>query len=227
MVDHNPQNRLVVDQEQEPAQEAHSDSPTGQGSATISADTPEAAAQTPEQANEFGGGTYFASTPIYYVNAVPHIGHAYTTILVDFVTRFHRLKGDDTFFLTGTDEHGEKVQQAAEANGKSPQEYVDEVSGKFQATWDRLGIRYDDFIRTTEPRHQKVVQDVLQKVYDAGDIVYGEYSGLYCVKCERYYTDKELVDGKCPQHEIEPEFRTEANYFFRMEKYRTWLKDLL
>lgn len=227
MVDLNPLNRLVVDQEQEAAQEAGADSSASHSEAPAGADTPEAAAQAPEQGSEFGGGTYFASTPIYYVNAVPHIGHAYTTILVDFVTRFHRLKGDDTFFLTGTDEHGEKVQQAAEANGKSPQEYVDEVSAKFQATWDRLGIRYDDFIRTTEPRHQKVVQDVLQKVYDAGDIVYGEYSGLYCVKCERYYTDKELVDGKCPQHEIEPEFRTEANYFFRMEKYRTWLRDLL
>ena len=91
------------------------------------------------------------------------MGHAYTTILVDVVTRFHRLKGDDTFFLTGTDEHGEKVQQAAEANGKSPAEYVDEISGKFRATWDRLGIRYDDFVRTTEPRHKKVVQEVLQR----------------------------------------------------------------
>ena len=174
-----------------------------------------------------GRGTFYATTPIFYVNAAPHMGHAYTTILVDVVTRFHRLKGDDTFFLTGTDEHGEKVQQAAEANGKSPQEYVDEVSGQFQATWDRLGIRYDDFIRTTEERHKKVVREVLQRVYDSGDIVYGEYAGLYCVKCERYYTEKELVDGKCPQHEIEPEYRTEANYFFRMEKYRTWLHDLL
>ncbi len=171
--------------------------------------------------------TYYATTPIFYVNAAPHIGHAYTTILVDVVTRYHRLKGDDTFFLTGTDEHGEKIQKAAEAAGESPQAYTDQVSGEFRATWDRLGIRYDDFIRTTEPRHKKVVQDVLQRVYDNGDIVFGEYAGLYCVKCERYYTDKELVDGKCPQHEIEPEYRTEANYFFRMEKYRLWLRDLL
>src|SRR5690554_2055528 len=230
MVDPNPQNRLVVDEE--PA-EATSEAPEtpetadAAGPAAASANTPEAAPAENEPDNEFRGGTYYGTTPIYYVNAVPHIGHAYTTILVDFVTRFHRLKGDDTFFLTGTDEHGEKVQQAAEANGKSPQEYVDEVSGQFQATWDRLGIRYDDFIRTTEERHKKVVQEILQKVYDSGDIVYGEYSGLYCVKCERYYTEKELVDGKCPQHEITPEYRTEANYFFRMEKYRTWLHDLL
>lgn len=226
MVDLNPHNRLVVDKE--PA-EHESDSPADADLASLAdalIDDAEPSLQ-PLIDDELGGGTYYASTPIYYVNAVPHIGHAYTTILVDFVTRFHRLKGDDTFFLTGTDEHGEKVQQAAAANGKSPQEYVDEVSGQFQATWDRLGIRYDDFIRTTEPRHQKVVQDILQKVYDSGDIVYGEYSGLYCVKCERYYTDKELVDGKCPQHEIAPEYRTEANYFFRMEKYRTWLRDLL
>lgn len=172
-------------------------------------------------------GTYYATTPIFYVNAAPHIGHAYTTILVDVVTRYHRLKGDDTFFLTGTDEHGEKIQKAAEAAGESPQAYTDQVSGEFRAAWDRLGIRYDDFIRTTEPRHKKVVQEVLQRVYDNGDIVFGEYAGLYCVKCERYYTDKELVDGKCPQHEIEPEYRTEANYFFRMEKYRLWLRDLL
>lgn len=226
MVDLNPQNRLVVDEE--PAKtEPENQKAADASPAAAGADTPEAAPAVNEPGDAFGGGTYYATTPIYYVNAVPHIGHAYTTILVDFVTRFHRLKGDDTFFLTGTDEHGEKVQQAAEANGKSPQEYVDEVSGQFQATWDRLGIRYDDFIRTTEERHKKVVQEILQKVYDSGDIVYGEYSGLYCVKCERYYTEKELVDGKCPQHEIEPEFRTEANYFFRMEKYRTWLRDLL
>lgn len=174
-----------------------------------------------------GHGAFYATTPIFYVNAAPHIGHAYTTILVDVVTRFHRLKGDDTYFLTGTDEHGENIQKAAEAHGETPQQYADQVSGEFRSMWDRLGIGYDDFIRTTEPRHKKVVQEVLQRVYDNGDIVYGEYAGLYCVKCERYYTDKELVDGKCPQHEIVPEYRTEANYFFRMEKYRTWLRDLL
>lgn len=170
---------------------------------------------------------YYATTPIFYVNAAPHIGHAYTTILVDVVTRFHRLKGDDVHFLTGTDEHGEKVAKAAAAAGTSPQAYVDDVSGQFRATWDRLGIGYDGFIRTTDPAHRKVVQDVLQKVYDNGDIFYGEYSGLYCVGAERFVTEKELVDGKCPESDDPPELRVEANYFFRMEKYRPWLRETI
>lgn len=171
--------------------------------------------------------SFYATTPIFYVNAEPHIGHAYTTILVDVVTRFHRLKGDETYFLTGTDEHGEKIQKAAGAAGMDPQTYVDEVSGKFQNTWDRLDIRYDDFIRTTEDRHIEVVQDVLQRVYDSGDIFYGEYSGLYCVGAERFVTEKELVDGKCPESDQPPEYRSEANYFFRMEKYRPWLRETI
>lgn len=174
-----------------------------------------------------GDGVFYATTPIFYVNAEPHIGHAYTTILVDVATRYHRLAGDDTYFLTGTDEHGENIQKAAEAAGMTPQAYTDMVAAKFKDTWDRLDISYDAFIRTTEERHKKVVRDVLQRVYDAGDIIYGEYGGLYCVKCERYYTEKELVNGLCPQHEIEPEYRSEANYFFRMEKYRGWWKEHL
>ena len=171
--------------------------------------------------------TYYATTPIFYVNAEPHIGHAYTMTLVDVVTRFHRLKGDDTYFLTGTDEHGEKVQKAAEAAGLSPQAYTDRISGQFRAVWDDLGIHYDEFIRTTEERHKKVVQEILQRVYNSGDIIFGEYGGLYCVGCERYYTEKELVDGKCPQHDIRLEYRSEENYFFRMEKYRPWLKEYI
>ena len=170
---------------------------------------------------------YYATTPIFYVNAAPHIGHAYTTILVDVITRFHRLKGDDVHFLTGTDEHGEKVAKAAAAAGQTPQAYVDDVSGQFKATWDRLGIGYDGFIRTTDPAHRQVVQDVLQKVYDNGDIFYGEYSGLYCVGAERFVTEKELVDGKCPDSDDPPELRVEANYFFRMEKYRPWLRETI
>ncbi len=168
---------------------------------------------------------FYATTPIFYVNAAPHIGHAYTTILVDVVTRFHRQRGDDTFFLTGTDEHGEKVAKAAERAGVSPQVYTDRVAAEFRATWDAMGIAYDEFIRTTEPRHQQVVREVLQRVYDRGDIFYGEYSGLYCVGAERFVTEKELQDGKCPDSEEPPEYRTEANYFFRMEKYRPWLRD--
>lgn len=170
---------------------------------------------------------YYATTPIFYVNAEPHIGHAYTTTLVDVATRYHRLRGDDTFFLTGTDEHGEKIQKAADAAGITPQEYTDQVSGKFRATWDSLDISYDEFIRTTEPRHKEVVTTILQRVYDNGDIIFGEYGGLYCVGCERYYTEKELLDGKCPQHDIVLEYRSEENYFFRMEKYRPWLRELL
>jgi len=196
-------------------------------------DTTEAGAGTqPTQGPaETGGerrrGAYYATTPIFYVNAAPHIGHAYTTTLVDVVTRFHRLRGDDTFFLTGTDEHGEKVAKAAEKAGKTPQQYVDDVAGQYRATWDRLGIQYDEFIRTTEERHQKVVREVLQRVYDNGDIFYGEYSGLYCVGAERFVTEKEIVDGKCPESDEPPEYRTEANYFFRMEKYRPWLRETL
>ena len=171
------------------------------------------------------GTTYYATTPIFYVNAEPHIGHAYTTTLVDVVTRFHRLKGDDTYFLTGTDEHGEKIQKAAETANLSPQAYTDQIAGKFRATWDSLDIRYDEFIRTTETRHQEVVREILQRVYDKGDIIFGEYGGLYCTGCERYYTEKELVNGRCPQHDIKLEYRSEENYFFRMEKYRPWLRE--
>jgi methionyl-tRNA synthetase len=171
--------------------------------------------------------TFYATTPIFYVNAEPHIGHAFTTTLVDVVTRMHRLRGDDTFFLTGTDEHGEKVHKAAEQNGMSAQAYTDLISGKFKSAWDNMNIAYDDFIRTTEDRHKEVVQAVLQRVYDSGDIFYGEYSGLYCVGAERFVTEKELVDGLCPDDGKKPEHRSEANYFFRMEKYRLWLRDYI
>ena len=170
---------------------------------------------------------FYATTAIHYVNAEPHIGHAYENIVVDVVTRFHRLKGDDTFYLTGTDEHGEKVQKAAQAAGVTPQAYTDEISNKFRSTWDALAIQYDDFIRTTEARHKQVVQDILQRVYDNGDIIFGEYGGLYCVGCERYYTETEAQDGKCPIHEYKLEYRSEENYFFRMEKYRSWLVDYI
>ncbi len=170
---------------------------------------------------------FYVTTPIYYVNAAPHIGHAYTTIVADFLARFHRQDGFDVFFLTGTDEHGEKIAQAAERAGLSPKAFVDRMSARFQEAWELLEISYDDFIRTTEARHKKVVQQVLQKVYDAGDIYYGEYEGLYCVGCERFLTEKELVDGKCPDHGIEPERRREGNYFFKMEKYRPWLRDFV
>ena len=168
---------------------------------------------------------FYITTPIYYVNAKPHLGHAYTTTVADSVTRFHKLMGEETFFLTGTDEHGDKIVQAAEANGQSPQEYVDAISGLFRDLWPQMNISNNDFIRTTEPRHVAVVQDILQKVYDSGDIYFGEYGGHYCFGCERFYTEKELVDGKCPDHQTVPEYIAEKNYFFKMSKYQGWLKD--
>jgi len=170
---------------------------------------------------------FYVTTPIYYVNAEPHIGHAYTTVIADFLARWHRLAGYDSYFLTGTDEHGEKIAQAAKAAGEEPQAFVDKVSNRFKEAWKKLCIEYDDFIRTTEVRHKKIVQEILQKVYDAGDIYYGEYEGYYCVGCERFLTEKELVDGRCPDHGKAPEKRKEGNYFFRMEKYREWLIDYI
>ncbi len=151
------------------------------------------------------------------------MGHAYTTVVADFLVRFHRLAGDDTFFLTGTDEHGEKIYKAAQEAGVETQTYVDGVAGKFVDAWKALQISNDDFLRTTESRHKDVVSGVLQAVYDQGDIYYDEYEGAYCVGCERFLTDRELVNGKCPDHNAVPEPRREGNYFFRMEKHREWL----
>lgn len=166
------------------------------------------------------------TTPIYYVNAKPHLGHAYTTIVADSLARFHRLCGDETFFLTGTDEHGDKIVQAAEKAGSTPQQYVDAVSAQFRDLWPALGVTNDDFIRTTEPRHKAVVQAILQKVYDAGDIYLKNYEGLYCYGCEQFLTEKDLdAQGCCPDHKVPPAKISEANYFFRMSKYQGWLKE--
>jgi len=170
---------------------------------------------------------YFLTTPIYYVNDKPHIGHAYTTILADVLARFHRTMGDDVFFLTGLDEHGLKVQQAADEKGISPQQHCDEMAPRFINLWKKLHIQYDDFIRTTEKRHEKVVQDILKYVFERGDIYFDEYTGEYCVGCERFYTEKELVDGKCPQHEKPLETITEKNYFFKMSKYQKQLVEYI
>ena len=167
--------------------------------------------------------TFYLTTPIYYVNARPHLGHACTTIMADAMCRYRRLAGDRVYFLTGTDEHGERIAQVAAAAGKSPQAYADEIAAVFQETWRRLGITNDDFIRTTEPRHQKVVQEVLQRLHDAGEIYFGEYGGWYCYGCERFYTEKEIVDGKCPDHQTALTFVKEKNYFFKMSKYQAWL----
>lgn len=166
---------------------------------------------------------FYVTTPIYYVNDKPHIGHAYTTILADVVTRYQREFGKETFFLTGTDEHGQKVQQSADKRGISPQAHCDDMVVHFQDAWTKLNIKYDKFIRTTEDFHKTAVQQVLQDLWDKGEIYENEYGGYYCVGCERFYTEKELEDGKCPQHQKEPDFIKEKNYFFKMSKYQDWL----
>jgi methionyl-tRNA synthetase len=168
---------------------------------------------------------FYATTPIYYVTAKPHLGHAYTTIVGDALTRWQRLLGNDVHFLTGTDEHGLKVQQAAEANGKSPQEFVDEIAPLYEEAFRRLNIANDDFIRTTEPRHRIAVEKLLHACYAAGDIELGEYSGIYCVACEEYYTEDELVDSLCPIHKRPVDRYTEQNYFFRLSRFEQRLLD--
>jgi len=157
------------------------------------------------------------------VNAEPHLGHAYTTIVADVLNRFFRISSFETFFLTGTDEHGEKIVRAARAAGESPREYVDRISGLFRNLWPRLSVANDAFIRTTDADHIKTVQGILNAVKDKGDIYFSEYEGPYCFGCERFLTERELVNGKCPDHQSEPETIKEANYFFRMGSYQEWL----
>lgn len=169
--------------------------------------------------------TTYITTPIYYVNAQPHLGHAYTTIVADTYSRFKRLCGEKVRFQTGTDEHGDKIVKAAENDHVPPQDYVDKISALFRDTWPLLHIEPDHFIRTTDAEHVAVVQSILQKVYDSGDIYFDEYTGLYCQGCERYLTDKELVDGNCPDHQKPPEEIAEQNYFFRMSRYQQQLID--
>ncbi|MBN2378329.1 methionine--tRNA ligase [candidate division WOR-3 bacterium] len=166
---------------------------------------------------------FYITTPIYYVNAEPHIGHTYTTVLADTLARFWRVYGKEVYFLTGTDEHGDKIMQVARDAGVEVAEYVDRISGIFKTTFEELGFTYDRFIRTTDKDHEEVVKGILKKVYDAGDIYFGEYGGYYCVGCERFYTEKEMVDGRCPDHQTPLEYIAEKNYFFKMSKYQDWL----
>jgi len=172
-------------------------------------------------------GQFYVTTPIYYVNAEPHIGHAYSTIVADVLNRFCVLCGSETFFLTGTDEHGDKIATAAEKAGQTPKQYVDRISQLFRDLWPKLNIGNDYFIRTTDQSHKETVKYVLGQVNENGDIYFSEYEGLYCFGCERFYTERELVDGKCPDHQTEPEVIQEANYFFRMSKYQEWLIDYI
>jgi methionyl-tRNA synthetase len=168
-------------------------------------------------------GTFYVTTPIYYVNDVPHIGHAYTTVAADALARFKRLEGYTVFFLTGTDEHGQKVEKAAQERGEDPKVHCDEMVKRFQSLWQRLNISNNDFIRTTELRHTRVVQKVLQDLYEQGEIYQADYEGWYCVPDERFWTEKDLIDGKCPDCHRPVVEISEKNYFFRMGKYQPWL----
>ena len=164
-------------------------------------------------------GTYYITTPIYYPSANLHIGNTYTTVAADAIARFKRLTGYDTFFLTGTDEHGQKIQRLAEAKGVTPKEYVDEIVAGIKDLWKMMNISYDKFIRTTDDYHVEVVQKIFKKLYDQGDIYKGEYEGLYCTPCESFWTETQLVDGKCPDCGRPVEKTKEEAYFFRMSKY--------
>jgi len=159
---------------------------------------------------------FYITTPIYYTNAKPHIGHAYTTVAADILARWNKSQGKDVFFLMGTDEHGAKIQKKADELGKSPKEFVDEISGEFKSLWNDLKISYDNFIRTTDEKHIVAVSKMLQSIYDAGAIKKGEYEGLYCVGCEQFLNESDLVDGKCPDHNTVPEKMKEESYLLDM-----------
>ncbi len=173
--------------------------------------------------------TFYITTPLYYVNDKPHLGHAYTTVAADVMTRWHKLHGRETHFLTGTDEHGQKVYDAAQKLQKTPQEHVDAMVEPFKALWEKMDIQFDDFIRTTEDRHTTVVKAVLMDLFDKGDIFEDNYEGWYSTTAERFWTEKDLVDGKCPDTGMAVEWIQEKNYFFKMSKYadqlRQWIED--
>ena len=177
----------------------------------------------PDRLREQMSDPFYITTPIYYVNDVPHIGHAYTTVAADAAARYHRLAGDRTYFLTGTDEHGQKVERAAREHGMSPKEWTDSMIPSWRAVWSNLDVSYDDFIRTTEERHETPVKAFIQHLYDKGEIYLGEYEGPYCIHCEQFYLESELVDGNCPIHGIPVERLKEPNYFFRQSAQADWL----
>lgn len=173
---------------------------------------------------------FYITTPIYYVNANPHIGHAYTQIAVDTLARYHKMLGNDVFFLTGTDEHGEKIEEAClKAGFKKGQEkeFVDTIVPNFKKAWKALEIEQDGFIRTTDEGHEKEVQDFLMKMKEKGDIYQGEYDGWFCTPCETFWTDKQAEGGICPECNRPVERLKEKNYFFKMSKYQSWLIDYI
>lgn len=171
------------------------------------------------------GKQFYITTPLYYVNDEPHIGHAYTTILADVLARYHRIFGDQVHFLTGLDEHGQKVANAAAKHGRKPQDHCDKMAKIWQNVWDSIGISFDDFIRTTEPRHERIVLDILNKIHEKGEIYQEEYEGWYSIFEERFFTEKDLVNGKDPISGRPVERIKEKNYFFRMSQYQDWLID--
>lgn len=165
----------------------------------------------------------YITTPLYYVNDEPHLGHAYTTILADVIARYHRLFGREVVLLTGTDEHGQKIWQAAQKAGRTPQEHCDLMVERFKEVWKRLDIDYQIFFRTTHRRHEQFVQEILRRLWEKGDIYQDDYSGWYCVPCERFWMEKDLKEGTCPECGSGVEQLTEKNYFFRMSRYQGWL----
>lgn len=171
--------------------------------------------------------TFYITTPIYYVNDVPHVGNAYTTIMADMIARYEKLKGSNTYFLTGTDENATKVANAAVDNGSEPKAYVDKLAEQFKSVWKSLDIQYDDFIRTTEPRHVRVVQAIFERMLKQGDIYKGHYEGWYCVPCETFFAKEELVEGNCPDCGRQVEWVEEDNYFFKLSAYHDRLLDYI
>ncbi|MEI7817446.1 MAG: methionine--tRNA ligase, partial [Desulfuromonadales bacterium] len=167
--------------------------------------------------------TFYVTTPIYYVNDVPHIGHAYTTVAADVLARYKRLMGFDVYFLTGSDEHGQKVEKAATTAGETPLELADRVVKRFQALWERLGISHNDFIRTTQERHKSGVSRIFKDILDKGDIYLGEYEDWYCTPCETFWTETQLIEGRCPDCNRPVDKLKEESYFFRMSKYQEQL----
>ncbi|MBR1417163.1 MAG: methionine--tRNA ligase [Bacilli bacterium] len=170
---------------------------------------------------------YYISTAIAYTSAKPHLGNTYEIVLADAIARYKRLRGFDVYFQTGTDEHGEKIENKAKEANVTPQEYVDNIASEIKKIWDVMNTSYDKFVRTTNKEHERVVQDIFKKFYDQGDIYKGEYEGLYCTPCESFWTESQLVDGKCPDCGGEVHITREEAYFFKMSKYSKWLEDYI
>ena len=170
---------------------------------------------------------YYISTAIAYTSSKPHIGNTYEIVLADAIARYKRLDGYDVYFQTGTDEHGQKIEDKAKEAGKSPQEYVDEVAGEIKTIWDLMNTSYDKFVRTSNPEHKEKVQKIFKRFYDQGDIYKSEYKGLYCTPCESFWTESQLVDGKCPDCGREVNEATEEAYFLRISKYSKWLEEYI